>query len=93
MKIEYSRRAVSDLRALAADSHREFGEKAARAIEARIRAVIERIRREPLSAQAVTERPGVHVVPLVRYPYKIFYRVTAESVRIVHIRHTSRRPW
>lgn len=93
MRLEYSKRAVSDLLTLAADSHREFGERTAHAIEARIRSVIERIRREPLSAQAVEQRPGVHAVPLVRYPYKIFYRIRNESIIILHIRHTSRRPW
>ena len=90
MKVEYSNRAISDLRALAAKSHNEFGERTTRAIEARIRSIIERIRREPLSALAVEGRPGVHAVPLIRYPYKIFYRATAGSIII---RHTSRRPW
>jgi toxin ParE1/3/4 len=28
-----------------------------------------------------------------RYRYKIFYRVTGETVEILHVRHTSRRPW
>ena len=35
----------------------------------------------------------MHVIPLVRYPYKIFYRILADRIRILHIRHTSRRPW
>ncbi len=30
---------------------------------------------------------------IVRYPYKIFYRVRADIVEILHIRHTSRRAW
>ncbi len=70
-----------------------FGEAVAITIEARIRAVIERIANHPQGAQRVTERLGVHVVPLIRYPYKIFYRVLDDRVRILHIRHTSRRPW
>jgi plasmid stabilization system protein ParE len=41
----------------------------------------------------VEQRPGVRVVPLIRYPYKIFYRIADDTVRILHIRHTSRRPW
>jgi hypothetical protein len=35
----------------------------------------------------------VHVVPLVRYPFKIFYRVLEGRVRIQHIRHGARRAW
>ena len=40
----------------------------------------------------VTNEPGVYELSIVRYPYKVYYRVENEEVRIVHIRHTSRRP-
>ena len=93
MKIEYSRRAVADLRKIAADSHEMFGDLVAEALETRIRAVVDRIARDPLSAPEVGQRPGLHVVPLIRYPFKVFYRVLDGSVRILHIRHTARRPW
>jgi plasmid stabilization system protein ParE len=92
MKVEYSNRAVADLRKVSADSL-EFGEAVALAVEARIRMVIARIAAHPTAAQRIAERPGVHVVPLIRYPYKIFYRVLDDRVRILHIRHSSRRPW
>jgi hypothetical protein len=39
------------------------------------------------------KRRGVHVVPLGRYPYKIFYRVANGTVQILHIHHTAQRPW
>ena len=45
----------------------------------------------PPSARQVAERPDVRVVPLTRYPYKIFYRVTREAVEILHVHHTARR--
>ncbi|MGB6538845.1 MAG: type II toxin-antitoxin system RelE/ParE family toxin [Xanthobacteraceae bacterium] len=93
MKIEYSGRAVADLRKISADSRRIFGDRVAEALEARIRAVAERISREPLSAPKVEQRSGLHVVPLIRYPFKVFYRLFDDRVRIVHIRHTARRPW
>ena len=47
----------------------------------------------PRSGRPVPDREGVRVAPLLRYPYNIFYAVVGETVRIVHIRHTSRRPW
>jgi toxin ParE1/3/4 len=75
MKVEYSRRSVADLRKISADSRRAFGDRVAEALEARIRAVIDRISREPLSAPEIEQRPGLHVVPLIRYPFKIFYRL------------------
>jgi plasmid stabilization system protein ParE len=92
MKVEFSNRAIADLRKVSSDSL-AFGEAVAIAVEARIRGVIKRIADHPQAAQRVTERPGVHVVPLARYPYKIFYRVLDDRVRILHIRHSSRRPW
>ena len=92
MKTLYSNLALADLRRISEDSRRDFGDKVTRALETRIRNSIERISRAPLSAQAVADRPGVHAVPLVRYPFKIFYRIEAGAVLILHIRHTSRRP-
>lgn len=93
MKVEYSNRATSDLRKIAADSRRIFGEKVAAELGLRIEEIVERIRRAPESAPRVDQRSGVRVVLLIRYPYKIFYRVLRDRVRILHIRHTSRRPW
>jgi toxin ParE1/3/4 len=43
----------------------------------------------PDSAQEVAERPGVRAVPLLRYPYKVFYRNTGEVVEIMYIHHTA----
>ncbi len=93
MKVEYSKRAVADLRKISADSRRAFGDRVAEALESRIRAVVDRISREPLGAPEVEQRPGMRVAPLIRYPFKVFYRVLDDRVRIVHVRHTSRRPW
>jgi toxin ParE1/3/4 len=38
--------------------------------EKRLRAVLARVGAWPESAQGVADRPGVRVVPLIRYPYK-----------------------
>jgi toxin ParE1/3/4 len=40
-----------------------------------------------------TEDPNVRVKVVRRYRYKIFYRLAGESVEILHVRHSSRRPW
>ena len=92
MKVEYSNRATSDLQKIAADS-RAFGVAVALAVEARISSVIAHIAQNPLASPEVHDRPGVHVIPLIRYPYVIFYRVLGDRIRVLHIRHTSRRPW
>jgi toxin ParE1/3/4 len=58
----------------------------------RLRTVLRRIGTWPGSAEEVGQRPGVRVVPLVRYPYKIFYQATADAVEILHVHHAARRP-
>jgi plasmid stabilization system protein ParE len=62
------------------------------ALEDRLRSVIVRIGEWPDSAQEVAERPGVRVVPLIRYPYKVFYRNTGEAIEILYIHHAARSP-
>ncbi|MBZ0148337.1 MAG: type II toxin-antitoxin system RelE/ParE family toxin [Pseudorhodoplanes sp.] len=64
------------------------------AFELRLRAVERRIGRWLNSATEVEQRPGVRVVPLLRYPYKIFYQVRADAVEVVYIHHVARsEPW
>jgi toxin ParE1/3/4 len=92
MRIEYSKRALQDLRKIAAEA-RAYGPEVAEAVEERLRYLIDHIRREPDGAPRLDERPDVRVIPLVKYPYKIFYRITENAVRILHVRHTFRRPW
>jgi toxin ParE1/3/4 len=58
-----------------------------------IRATIARTAVMPQSGQRVPRRHGVRMVPLVRYPFKIFYSVTEDTVTILHIRHAWRRSW
>ena len=93
MKVEYTKRALSDIRQIAAESRAAFGNRVAAALETRIRAVVHQISLHPLSAPEVADRPGRHVVPLRRYPFLIFYRVLNDRIRVLHVRHSARRPW
>jgi plasmid stabilization system protein ParE len=56
----------------------------------RLRSVTARIGMWPDSAQEVAEEPSVRVVPLLRYPYKIFYRNTGEAIETLAIHHAAR---
>ena len=40
----------------------------------------------------LVDNAGHRRVPVLRYPYLIFYRVVGDELLILHIRHTSRRP-
>jgi len=59
--------------------------------EKRLRIVEARIGAWPESAQKVDKRPGVRVVPLIRYPYRIFYQIERGVVEILYIHHAARR--
>ena len=58
--------------------------------ENRLKAIATRIGTWPESAQEVTQRAGVRSVPVIRYPYRLFYRVRAERVEILHVHHVAR---
>jgi toxin ParE1/3/4 len=64
----------------------------ARNVLASIGAAVAQLADQPNSGYP-TDHPDVRVKFVVRYPYKIFYRVRDDMIEIVHIRHTSRRPW
>jgi len=92
MKVVYTEEALNDLEAIAHWLTAHYP-AVTPAIERRIRGVIAHIARWPQSARCSAEREGVRVVSLGRYPYKIFYRVTDQTVEVLHIHHTSRQPW
>lgn len=54
---------------------------------------IDRLANFPYMAR-VSEVPGVRELPIVRYPYIVFYAVdeVAQEVHILRVRHTSQDP-
>jgi toxin ParE1/3/4 len=92
MKIVYTAAAQNDLREIGAWLATHYPLVGPR-VERRIRDVVAHIARWPESTPQSAKREGVRVVPLGRYPYKIFYRVTADAVEVLHIHHAAREPW
>jgi plasmid stabilization system protein ParE len=92
MKVVYTEDALRDLGAIA-DWLVLHYPTVAPAVERRIRAVVARIARWPQSSRRAAGRPGVRVAPLGRYPYRIFYRLTGDTIEILHIHHAAQRPW
>jgi plasmid stabilization system protein ParE len=92
MKLVYSRRALADLDEIASYYAANASPAVAQSIERRFVAVVERIYRAPEAAPRVSQRSRVRMVAVVRYPFRIFYRVRGDTIDILHIRHTSRRP-
>jgi toxin ParE1/3/4 len=92
MKLVYSRQALADLDEIATYYAANASPAIADAIGRRLTDVIDRICRIPEAAPKVSQRSQVRVVAVVRYPFRIFYRVREDTIDILHIRHTSRRP-
>jgi toxin ParE1/3/4 len=93
MKVRYSRLALVEMDTVLSDLAAK-NPAAAQRFEERIRQVNERIGRFPHGFQEVAERPGVRRVPLVRYPYLIFYKVFADEVIVLRVIHGARKePW
>ncbi len=91
MKVRFTPQAFADRESIF-EYLRERSPGGARRVLASIRDAVRLLSEYPYSGYK-TNDPEVRVKFLVQYPYKIFYRVRNEVVEIVHIRHTSRRPW
>ena len=77
MKVRFSRLAVRELDEILAYISLN-NPVAAQRFERRVRGIATRLGQFPESAQAVAERPGVRRIPLLKYPYVIYYKVLAE---------------
>ena len=93
MKVRYSKLALAELNKILSDLASK-NPTAAQHFEDRIRQIDERIGRFPIGFQEVAERAGVRRVPLVRYPYLVFYKVFADEVIVLRVVHGARKePW
>ena len=91
MKVVYSPRAISDLGEIA-DYLVPRSPTGARAVEERIQRTVWLLSEFPGSGRALSQRSMVRVIPIGRYPYLIFYSISANELTILHIRHGARRP-
>jgi plasmid stabilization system protein ParE len=87
MKVVYAERARQDIADIY-DSIAPHNPTAARRVEARIRTTCEGLADFPYASSA-TDEPNVRRVPLVRFPYTIFYRIdtrrdVVEIARVIH---------
>jgi plasmid stabilization system protein ParE len=92
MKPIYSRQAIADLDKISAYYASAASPTVARAVRQRLIDVVDRIGQAPNAGQLTSQRSGVRVVPVITFPYWVFYRIRNGRLEIVRIRHTSRRP-
>jgi plasmid stabilization system protein ParE len=93
MRVRWSRPAQEDLRAIL-DYLGAENPLAARRLVLRLDGILRRIAQFPESAPMVEQRPGVRRIPLVRYPYILYYKDVAGEAVILRIRHGAmEKPW
>ena len=93
MRVRWSRLALAELDKILSDLTAK-NPTAAQRFEFRVRQIAERIERFPEGFQEVAERPGIRRVPLVRYPYLIFYTRSGGEVIVLRVVHGARKePW
>jgi toxin ParE1/3/4 len=90
MKIRFTPRAAADLDDIFAYVAKENPRAAADLVD-KITVAVQRLGRFPDLGHA-TNPAGRQVVTVARTRYRVFYRVRENEVRILTIRHTSRRP-
>ena len=92
MRIRYTPRARGDIEQI----YRFLEERCpagARNVLRAIYAGVQFISEFPQASEQ-TDDPQVRVRIVRRYRYRVFYRVVdGDTIEILHIRHTSRRPW
>jgi plasmid stabilization system protein ParE len=91
MKIRYTPRARGDIESIWYYLNERSPSSAANVVKA-IYAGVQFIADHPEASQRA-EHPDIRVRVVRRYRYKIFYRIIDETIEILHIRHSSRRPW
>jgi plasmid stabilization system protein ParE len=90
MNVVYAPRALRDLEGIAAYLVERNPAGATNVLGA-IKSSIDTLSFFPLIGRLVDDA-GHRRVPVLRYPYVIFYRASGDELLILHVRHTSRRP-
>ena len=90
MNVVYAPRALRDLENIAAYLIERSPPGAANVLGA-IKAGIDALALFPKIGRTVDEM-GHRRLPVLHYPYVVYYRIAGEELLILHIRHTSRRP-
>jgi toxin ParE1/3/4 len=91
MKLRFSRQARADLRGIRSYIA-ERDPAAANRVMARLGEVLAKVALNPNIGRR-SDRENLHVFSVRTYPYRIYYTIQSDEVRIAHIRHTARQEW
>ena|SRR5215831_2915149 len=91
MRVRYTLQAQSDL-----DSIYTYLDRCSPASAQSVKNLIERrisqLADFPFIAPKTSES-GIYQLTIVQYPYKVYYEIEENEVRILHIRDSRRQPW
>jgi toxin ParE1/3/4 len=91
MRVWYTPRALADREEIFSYLDQR-NQRAARDVIGVIKRQIDGLADQPHKGRP-TDRGGIYTLWARPYPYRIYYRIDQDEVVILHIRHTSRRPW
>jgi plasmid stabilization system protein ParE len=90
LKVKWHRRAARDLRSIHDHLVQESGVPAAKRVRAELRHSARGLALQPFLLGRPIPDSEIRILSLTRYPYRIYYTVTAVAVVILHIRHSAR---
>jgi plasmid stabilization system protein ParE len=90
LKVKWHRRAARDLRSIHDHLVQESGTSVAKRVRAELRKSARRLALQPFLLGRPISGSEIRILSLTRYPYHVYYTVTAVAVVILHIRHMSR---
>lgn len=85
MKVRYSTRALTEISSILAYIG-ERDEEAARRIYTYVQRLTTRISGFPEAAERVAQRPDVHRVPFIKYPYSLYYTINRKKGEVILLR-------
>jgi plasmid stabilization system protein ParE len=89
LKLRFDPQAKRDLAEIRAYLLERVGEAPANRVRNHLRRRFKLLLKKPMLGVDTTE-PGILYLAPIRYPYRIYYTVTAVAVVILHIRHSAR---
>ena len=91
MKVRYTSRAFAEREKIFLYLE-ERSPEAARKVVGRIVGRIRALEHNPYSGRR-TDRGDLYTFWVAATTYRVYYRIDGDDVVIIHIRHTSQRPW
>ena len=90
LKLRFDPQTITDLLDIRAYLLTKTDTGTAERVRAHLRLRMEKLRHNPRLGVRTSE-PDIRVLPPTRYPFRIYYTITADAVVILHVRHSARR--